>query len=202
MSKIYGMINLMSNYTYTGDIVDNMPHGRGVFHYQNGDVYRGECYYGRLDGFGVYNYKNGGKYQGFFSNGKINGIGTYTDARNVYKGTWRLDKKHGMFYCTRLDEPVTYRQKWINGKLVEGVRAQYVEPCFLQTVKQHPRRTVRRAPYNGKNDRRCLACCAAPTNATSAQCGHVVMCYECLGRCDLCPICRVPIVDRIQLFIS
>lgn len=197
-----GIILQRSNYTYEGDIVDDMAHGKGVFQYANGDTYRGECQFGKPDGYGVYTYKNDSTYTGFFSYGKFNGIGTYEDAKNVYKGTWRFDNKHGTFHCTKKSTHTTYLQKWLKNRMIEGYKTQYIRPEALQTTKKHPHRALKlQRPYNGK-ERQCMGCYNAPTNATSVDCGHVMMCYECLCKCDRCPMCRAPINRILKLFIS
>ena len=191
-----------NDYTYEGDIVDDLAHGYGTFRYNNGDVYTGECLYNKSDGFGVYLYKNGSSYTGFFSFGKFNGIGTYEDSKNTYKGTWRFNYKHGSFYCTKKSDHITYSQKWIKNNMIEGHSIHYIQPNALKTTKKHPGKSQQlQRPYNGK-DRRCMACCTAPTNATNTKCGHVVMCFDCLHKCDVCPVCRAPVISILKLFVS
>ena len=198
-----GIILLKSNYTYEGDIMDGDPHGIGKFEYANGDRYNGACKYGRPDGFGLYTYRSSATYKGFFSYGKIHGVGTFEDVRNIYKGHWRGDKKHGMFYRTNKIDRITYLQKWIKGKLINGKPIQFIQPIALTTTKTNPLKTPKKYQISYKGDnKQCIGCCNNSTNATNSGCGHVVMCTECLSRCKQCPICRAPIVDVIKLFIS
>lgn len=198
-----GIILLKSNYTYEGDIVDDEPHGIGTFEYANGDRYQGECKHGKPDGYGTYYFKSGSRYIGFFSYGRLNGIGTYEDDRNIYKGTWRSDKKHGFFYRTNKIKFDTYMQKWIKNKLINNYQIQYIQPDALRTLKTNPNKKQKKyqISYKGKN-KQCIGCYENSTNATNNKCGHVVMCYECLEKCESCPICRSPIETVIKLFIS
>lgn len=200
---MHGIVLLMSNYTYEGDIKDNEPHGNGRFDYANGDRYLGACKFGKPDGFGLYTYKSTATYTGFFSYGKIHGVGTFEDTKNIYKGNWRADKKHGMFYRTNKVEKLTYLQKWIKNKLISGTLIQYIQPAALITTKVNPLKKPKKyqISYKGTN-RQCIGCQDNSTNSTNSRCGHVVMCIDCLKRCDQCPICRAPIDKIIKLFIS
>ena len=200
---MYGIILLKSNYTSEGGIIDGDPHGKGIFQYANGDRYVGECQYGKPDGFGTYTYRSGATYTGFFSYGRLHGVGTFEDKKNIYKGIWRGDRKHGMFYRTRKADCVTYMQKWQKGKLVSGVQVQYIQPVALETTKINPSKRPKKYQRSFKGVmKKCIACCDAPMNSTNDRCGHVVMCDTCLVKCDRCPICRVPIQNIIKLFVS
>jgi len=198
-----GLISLTANYSYEGDIVDNEPHGYGIFLYANGDKYIGKCKYGKQDGYGKYLYKSGASYVGFFSYGKIHGIGTFEDKKNIYKGSWRNNIKHGMFYRTRKQDLTTYLQKWTRGKLIGSKRTQYINPELLTTTKKNPRyiQKKHRIQYKGKG-LTCITCCDKFVNATNDLCGHVTICAECWSKCDCCPICRSPIGKIITLYIS
>lgn len=198
-----GIIILKSNYTYEGDILNTNPHGKGIFTFSNGDIYKGDCKYGKLDGFGIYRYNSGGTYTGFFSYGKSHGIGTYEDKKNIYKGTWRCDKKHGTFYRTRKKDYTTYIETWIKNKLYKTKEIQYIVPENLQTTKKNPfnKKNKKRILYKG-NNRQCIGCENNSINSTNDKCGHVSMCYECLHKCKKCPICRCPIGKIIKLYIS
>jgi hypothetical protein len=198
-----GVILLKSNYTYEGNIIDDDAHGKGIFYYANGDKFVGECKFGKLDGFGTYYYKSGAKYVGFFSFGKIHGVGTFEDDINIYKGTWRNDRKHGLFYRTIKSTETTFMQKWNKGRLVSSTVCQYIQPIALQTTKVNPSKSPKKfqITYKG-NEKKCMACCEKPCNCTNEACGHVIMCYDCLNKCQRCPICRVTINKIIRLFIS
>ncbi len=89
--------------TYTGDMVNGMPHGIGVIEYDFGAIFIGNFSYGEPDGYGIYYYyeedtyvegdwswdtctayldteREGGEmtYTGMFCDGKANGMGELT----------------------------------------------------------------------------------------------------------------------------
>ena len=177
--------------------------GEHTINYTNGDQYIGNCRFGEPDGFGEYHYHNGGTYSGFFSCGKRHGIGTFEDRKNVYKGTWRGDNKHGRFIRTSKLSSKTYRESWRKNRLIEFTEISYIVPTSLVTSKTNPKHKPKKHYISYKGyDRKCFACLVAPTNSTNDLCGHVAMCYECMSRCDRCSICRAPIGKIIKLFIS
>ncbi len=198
-----GIVILASNYTYEGSIFNKEPHGKGIFYYANGDKYVGSCKFGKPDGFGIYYFKNGGIYTGFFSFGKIHGIGTYEDEKNIYKGTWRNDKKHGTFLKTNKKKTTTSQQLWIKDKKINNLKIQYIQPAALETTEINPIRKPKKyqTTYKSK-EKKCIICLERTTNATNDRCGHVALCYECLAKCDKCPICRCNIGNIIRLFAS
>lgn len=199
-----GIVILTDNYTYEGKIINKWPHGYGKFQYTNNDTYTGMCKYGKPDGFGTYVFnQNKSVYTGYFSIGKIHGIGTFEDSINIYKGTWRNDKKHGSFYKTNKITFKTYKQIWLKNKLVSSIACQFIQPCSLATTKNNPVKTPKVFQIKFKGvEKLCMACMEKPTNATNIACGHVVMCDECLNKCDKCPICRAPITHVLKLYVS
>ena len=72
------------NGTYTGDIEDGIPHGKGVMEYSNGHKYDGEWDYGSFHGYGVYTYSEDEYYEGNWSQGSRNGYGKYVFADGAY----------------------------------------------------------------------------------------------------------------------
>lgn len=202
------------NYAYEGTTHNNEPHGYGTFFYQNNDKYVGECMFGKKDGFGRYYYAkpvsnrinnthSSASYTGFFSCDKMNGIGTYEDDNNIYKGIWRNDKKCGKFYRTNKRINKTYLQEWKNDKLINNKNIQYIQPDALQTTKENPKKKPRQFQtiYKGV-EKRCIGCYDQYTNAVNITCGHVIMCYTCLNKCETCPICRVSNDKIIKLYSS
>lgn len=220
------------------------PLGHPAIHcvtYYNGDCYIGECKNAKLHGFGEYKYSSGEKYIGFFINGKMHGIGTYVDSENVYKGPWRNDLKHGVFYRTHIPTRITYMQKYTSGKLIDTFQIEYKPSETLYAVKNKYRANAgtssnrildsmlapTSAPTSDQvsdqvsaptsdltstistdlsvkpsgNSPTCIGCAENSTNATNIGCGHVVMCYRCLDKCDRCPICRSPIDGILKLYI-
>ena len=196
-----GVIFEKNLYTYEGDIKNNIPHGIGIYYYNNGDRYVGDCRFGFPDGFGKYNYSNGSYYMGFFSSGKRHGIGTFENAKFIYKGSWRMNQRHGFMTQTNKEDNTTFEQQWIKGKLKEKKQIQYVQPSALQTQKQNPK-YIHRKQKPITYDKLCIGCCDAPMNIAVKRCGHVSMCERCIEKCDRCPICRVKIDEKIKLFIS
>jgi hypothetical protein len=216
-----GFIIFNNNYNYEGGILNDLPHGKGIFYYNNGDKYIGDCKVGKPDGFGKYYYHNGDFYKGFFSNGKMNGIGTYETNKCIYKGSWREDKKSGNFIKTNKQKNNTYLQLWVDNIKTENKIIQYIQPAALETYKYNPAyqnkhqtkhqtkcqnkyQTKYQTKYKNKSntEKKCVACFDKSMNATNTTCGHISMCYECLSKCDKCPICRVNISQIIKLYVS
>ena len=52
------------NAVYTGELLNNKPHGKGTTKFANGDVYEGEYVKGKCEGYGIMMYANGEKYEG------------------------------------------------------------------------------------------------------------------------------------------
>ena len=68
-----------------GDCIE----GKGLYHYENGDVYEGDFHNGLRSGKGVYRYKNGDVYEGDFQRHLFGGEGsiTFRDGKRV-SGLW------------------------------------------------------------------------------------------------------------------
>jgi hypothetical protein len=198
-----GIIVNNNNYTYDGTILNKQAHGNGLFVFENGDRYLGECQFNRLDGYGVYTFKNLETYTGYFSFGFFHGLGTFEDNEKIVKGTWRYDLMHGIFHRTDKKLNCTYLEKWNKNKLIYAQKIQYMQPNTLKTVKHNPNKSQKKLQILFKaNGKKCMACCDNFAHATSITCGHVCMCYDCLAKCDKCPICRCPITSIIKLYIS
>lgn len=196
------------DYSYEGELFlkEELPHGNGTFYYSNGDEYTGEIKCGKPDGFGQLKTKTENSYiihTGYFNMGKMNGIGTLDCDTAIRKGNWRNGMKHGDFIKTNKNNQTTYKEFWLKNKLIKSVVIQYRPPETLQTTKRNPKfiKKTNNIYYKGK-DKKCAACCEKFTNATNTKCGHIVMCYECLLKCDKCPICRCNIEKIIKLFIA
>ena len=120
--------------TYTGYMVQGVPHGEGTCTWDNGVVYTGNWNQGTREGYGEmygangFSYKgqwkkdqyngtgtlvySGGKatYTGEFKDGVRHGTGTYTSSNgDVYSGQWFEDDKHGEGTYT-----------WTNGNVYTG----------------------------------------------------------------------------------
>ena len=51
--------------------------GKGIYLWDNGEKYQGECRDGRFNGWGVISWADGRRYEGGFKNGDKHGEGTY-----------------------------------------------------------------------------------------------------------------------------
>ena len=71
-------------------------HGRGLFVWEDGEVYIGYWANDKREGEGTNTYTNGNIYQGTYKNGKKNGEGIYKWSNgDLYQGTWKNDMMHG-----------------------------------------------------------------------------------------------------------
>jgi hypothetical protein len=180
-------------YHYIGDTYHDQPHGHGTYVYNNGDTYIGDSQYGRLDGFGKYIY-HAARYTGFFSFNKFHGEGTFEDIYNIYKGPWRNDQRHGIFYKTDKILKKSYKQFWQSDTLIANDEILFVDPQSLATKRHNTRKLF-------VSNNPCVGCCTSRALCAIVSCGHVVMCEFCLSQCKTCPICRIPIDRIIKLFI-
>jgi hypothetical protein len=94
---------------YEGEFRNGLPHGRGVYRYDDGGRYEGQLAAGKRQGSGVYTWASGAVYQGRFENDYRSGMGTmrYSDGR-VFEGEW----KH--------NEPFKGRMRYPDGTTYEG----------------------------------------------------------------------------------
>lgn len=198
-----GIIIIDNVYQYEGTILNDLPHGIGIFKYNNGDTYTGECQFGKIDGFGIYLYADKKKYTGYFSYDKFNGIGTYEDGEIITKGSWRYNKKHGNFIITHIRTYKTIQQLWLRGILKTEKEINYIRPLSLITTKQNPAKNKKTTQVLYRyTEHSCIGCSKLPKSACNINCGHVCMCYECLSKCETCPICRCPNEKIIQLYLN
>ena len=80
---------------YTGEMMDTLPHGKGIYKYKNGDEYKGEFKKGMKDGNGYYKNKEG-EYDGFWKNNKKDGHGKYTFKNgDLFMGEFKDDMFNG-----------------------------------------------------------------------------------------------------------
>ena len=71
--------------TYTGELVNGVPHAQGTWTHPEGDKYVGEFKNGMRHGQGTYIYSDGRKYVGEYKDGKRHGQGTqYEKKGNVF----------------------------------------------------------------------------------------------------------------------
>ncbi|XP_050283136.1 phosphatidylinositol 4-phosphate 5-kinase 6-like [Quercus robur] len=81
---------------YTGQWIDNFPHGHGKYLWPDGCMYVGEWYRGKTMGKGKFSWPSGATYEGEFKTGYMDGRGTYTGSSgDTYRGYWVMNLKHG-----------------------------------------------------------------------------------------------------------
>jgi hypothetical protein len=173
----------------------------GSYKADNGDKYIGDFMYNQPEGFGVYTWANGDEYRGFFRCGKSCGIGTMENNRYIMKGNWYDEAKHGEFRKTDKIASKTYLEYWKNNKLIKTDEIQYIAPKYLET-KKHKSMVSCLKKHNNPAEKKCIGCCENYANVAVDPCGHVVMCKDCMMKCECCPICRVVKKNTIQLYIN
>ncbi|KAJ6934504.1 phosphatidylinositol 4-phosphate 5-kinase 6-like [Populus alba x Populus x berolinensis] len=89
--------NILSNGDfYTGQWLDNLPHGHGKYLWTDGCMYLGEWYKGKTMGKGKFSWPSGATYEGEFKGGYVDGRGTYTGSScDTFRGYWVMNLKHG-----------------------------------------------------------------------------------------------------------
>lgn len=97
--------------TYTGQLLNGVPHGHGIWSDNAGNRYFGQWRDGKPNGQGERNYPNGDFYKGNMANGFPNGQGYMRYASGLkYEGGFKNGQRHGMgklIYpdgSTRIDE--------------------------------------------------------------------------------------------------
>ena len=64
------------NGIYEGELLNGVPHGKGIIKWESGDQYKGQWKYGKMTGFGIRIIGDGSgnpftKIQGYFEDGQI-----------------------------------------------------------------------------------------------------------------------------------
>jgi hypothetical protein len=108
---------------YAGELILNIPNGRGVTKLANGDRYEGEYLHGKKSGVGVYRWNNGDMYEGDHFDGLEHGKGVYKYAEgDVYTGDYKKGRRNG-FGVLRLKSGTTEYGYFRNG--------QYSGKCIM-----------------------------------------------------------------------
>lgn len=107
---------------YAGQWLNDVQHGRGVYHYPNGDSYNGEWKNGVRHGVGIMMYTSGDVYEGEWFNDRRHGFGVLDYAKgDHFEGLWVEDKKEGEgvhFYFNK--EKATHTRRY-DGEWVDDV---------------------------------------------------------------------------------
>ena len=101
--------------TYTGELKGIIPHGYGVFNYQNGEIYEGEFEYGYKSGEGKHTWPGGDSYYGQWKKDKFNGYGSSNMYGNKIVGEWKNDRPHGDIKLERENGEI-YEGEWENNQ--------------------------------------------------------------------------------------
>lgn len=81
---------------YAGEIVNNKPHGEGVYIFAGGNQYAGEFKNGKPHGIGKFTFSTGDKYEGQFKEDAMEGQGIYFYANgDKYMGQFKGGQPHG-----------------------------------------------------------------------------------------------------------
>lgn len=125
---------------------------------------------------------NGDEYLGEFEDGVFSGWGkmTYSFSGDTYEGSWRKGVPHGKGKLVEKSHGNVYEGSWEEGRKTG-------EFVLKGTVTEEQRAL-------------CRICYSEEINTAFYTCGHVVTCYSCANREDICPVCRRPIVARLQLY--
>ncbi|OMJ76232.1 hypothetical protein SteCoe_24454 [Stentor coeruleus] len=103
---------------YTGELVDNLPNGRGKMIYVTGEFYEGEFLDGKKQGHGRHVEKDE-TFSGMWNNDKKHGVGISVDSSSSeYAGMWKKNKKHGPCTIT-LSNNDRFICEFINDELLE-----------------------------------------------------------------------------------
>ena len=100
-SRFDGIIDTSyDNGWYIGKAKNSLPEGRGVFRYDNGDIYEGEFKGGQPEGRGLYKPAGIGFYDGEFKDRQPEGKGVCQFANgNAYNGEFIAGKLEGKGVC-------------------------------------------------------------------------------------------------------
>jgi hypothetical protein len=105
-------------WTYTGDILNGLCHGKGIWKFANGNVYEGDSVDGKFHGKGKWTSSDGEVYEGNFADNKPYGKGKLTRPNGeVYEGDFNVDLiPHGKGKLIKADGAI------YEGDIVDGKR--------------------------------------------------------------------------------
>ncbi|MBU0674351.1 MAG: hypothetical protein KJ950_06885 [Proteobacteria bacterium] len=106
------------NGTYSGDLRDGNPHGRGTYHGED-YIYDGMWKNGVMEGHGTLVERDGAVYEGEWRGGKRYGQGIemtqFIGGKTRYEGAWSENKRHGRGIL-RYSNGMIYDGEWLDGK--------------------------------------------------------------------------------------
>lgn len=86
----------IGHYEYTGEYMDNLKHGKGLYRCSDGSCYEGDFLFNKKDGVGIYTWPDGATYSGQWRRDKMHGDGVMKCLdTSLYQGEWKNDRRHG-----------------------------------------------------------------------------------------------------------
>ena len=113
--------------SYTGEVQNDIYHGKGTLTYHHGDEYSGEFKDGLFHGYGTYTSSHGDTYSGEWKDGEKNGSGTKVYSPGYYAsyvGQWKDDRWHGSGTLTYPDGFIV-EGEWQHGIAFNPVTGEY-----------------------------------------------------------------------------
>jgi len=216
LDKRIGTLTYGTGATYNGEILNNLPNGKGIITYTiNGNSYEGEFADGKMtkgiyrfangdsydgkwkddlmNGRGIYNYSNRDVYYGEFVNGHREGDGLYNFSNgDVYDGKFVNGKKEGRGVYTRANGTVYHNGYWINDM---ALREAAVSVAAVSVVSKK----VEKDEVCIQGDKSCVVCLENKRKVIY-NCGHYICCHTCSSKIDKCPTCRAKITSKMPVF--
>jgi S1-C subfamily serine protease len=137
---------------YVGGWKNGKPYGRATVNqlYHDGSRYVGEVRNGIPDGQGTMTLPNGDKYEGEFRKNKRHGYGTLTNTNGIkYVGEWRNDERHGQGTETHVNGQIK-KGIWNNGNF-QYARKGSPPPSRVVEKDSERRRSTKPSPPPSKS---------------------------------------------------
>lgn len=94
--------------------------GRGIYTWEDGNIYEGNWRENKMSGFGVFRWPDGKEYKGQFQDNQMEGKGKMKAKNgNLYEGIWMDGKMEGSFEVF-LEGRLYRREKFEKGKCTES----------------------------------------------------------------------------------
>lgn len=130
---------------YEGELVNGLPHGKGIFYFNDGGRYEGDFLKGTFTGKGkmIYTFPSEGYYyEGDFVNGLRNGQGVYKFPSGTrYEGGFVNNEFHGYGMLCDESENVLKVGQWSHNNFVETIdtvptSSSQIKSSFLGLVRE------------------------------------------------------------------
>ena len=144
------------SYIYFGEyrVDNNIPHGRGILIYKNGDKYYGNFENGKKSKIGIFYFKNkNAKYKGEWENNKMNGYGIYHYPNGtIYEGYFKDNKRHGFGILTTSKGDI-YKTIWNEGNVSDYGKIYYHDGKLYEGYIKNYKKDVCGTLYYPNGDR-------------------------------------------------